>query len=129
MTPFQNIHFHFHIFRFFVKIVPKPFPQLWSPINKPNFNQTIQISNSRLSCKCNWLVIPYVDLYDQQHFTCPTEKISTNLLDGYNRPNRERNENIFRRKWHGTKNDLINNIRNGTIDSFCDPKSRGKTCE
>ena len=66
-----------------------------------------------------------MDLYDQQHFTCPTEKISTNLLDGYNRPNEERNENIFRRKWSGTRDDLINKIRNGTIDSFCDPKSNG----
>lgn len=66
-----------------------------------------------------------MDLYDQQHFTCPTEKFSTNLLDGYNRPNEERNENIFRRKWPGTRDGLIDKIRNGTIDSFCNPSSPG----
>ena len=66
-----------------------------------------------------------VDLYDEQQFTCPTSKITSNLLDGYLRQNNERNENIFRRKWTGTRNDLINKIRNGSINSFCDPARSG----
>ena len=83
--------------------------------------------NPLLSCKCNWLIIPYVDGYDEQQFTCPTSKISSNILDGYLRPDSERNENIFRRKWPGTRNDLIKKIRDGSIDSFCDPESRDTT--
>ena len=65
-----------------------------------------------------------MDRYDQQQFTCPTDRIFSNLLNGY-RPNTQQNENIFRRKWPGTKSDLINTIRNGSIDAFCDPKNPG----
>lgn len=79
----------------------------------------------RLHCKCNWLVIPNVDLYDKQIFTCPTDKVTTNLVDGSERTGDTRNENIYRRKWNGSRNDFINRVRNGTIDSFCDPKSSG----
>ena len=77
----------------------------------------------RLSGKCNWLTMPQVDKYDRVDFVCPTLKIAVNLLDGYSRPIEEMNENLFRMKWNGTEDELKSHIKNGTLDSFCDPKS------
>ncbi|XP_028404586.1 uncharacterized protein LOC114527155 [Dendronephthya gigantea] len=83
--------------------------------------------NPLLYCKCNWLVVPSVDLYDQQQFTCPTSKFFSNLLDGFSRTDDDRNARIFQRKWTGTKDEMINSIRNKTIHSFCDPRSQDTT--
>ena len=79
----------------------------------------------RLSCKCNWLVIPRIHLYDRLEFVCPTLKIAFKQVDGYSRPQQDMNENIFRRQWDGTLEDFWNSIRSGTIHSFCNPSSNG----
>lgn len=83
--------------------------------------------NPQLHCQCNWLTIPHTDLYDRLDLVCPTLKIAVKQLDGYSRPEEEMNENIFRRKWHGTEDDLRNRIRNGSMDSFCDPSNSDTT--
>ena len=75
----------------------------------------------RLSCKCNWLTIPKILTYDRVDFVCPTLKVAVKLLDGYSRPGAEMNENLFRRKWPGTVDGLRSSIKNGSLDSFCDP--------
>lgn len=54
-------------------------------------------------------------------FVCPTPIIAVKLLDGVTRPKAEMNENIFRRRWLGSVEQLRDSIRNGTLDSFCDP--------
>ena len=80
---------------------------------------------SRLSCSCNWLVVPRVKYYDYMEFVCPTLKITVRQLDGYSRPESEMNENIFRRKWQGSEEDFKRNVQSGSIHSFCDPSSPG----
>ena len=82
-----------------------------------------------MSGKCNWLKIPKVDRYDRIDFVCPTLKIAVNLLDGYSRPTEEMNENLFRRKWNGTEQELQKHIENGTLDSFCDRTISGMKCK
>ena len=80
---------------------------------------------SRLSCSCNWLVVPRVKYYDYMEFVCPTLKITVRQLDGYSRPESEMNENIFRRKWQGSEGDFKRSVQNGSIHSFCNPSSPG----
>ena len=82
-----------------------------------------------MSGKYNWLKIPKVDRYDRVDFVCPTLKIAANLLDGYSRPREEMNENLFRRKWNGTEQELQKHIKNGKLDWFCDRTKSGMRCK
>ena len=83
----------------------------------------------RLFGKCNWLKIPKVDRYDRVDIVCPTLKIAVNLLDGYSRPTEEMNENLFRRRWNGTEQELQKHIENGTLDWFCERTKSGMKCK
>ena len=70
-----------------------------------------------------------VDPYNRVDFVCPTLKIAVNLLDGYSRPIQEMNENLFRRKWNGTEQELQKHIENETLDWFCDRTKSGMKCK